>query len=61
MSEQRINEYIEGKYGKLGVDRYAAVYAYIVIESLSNVHSQCNSIAAIQVLNQIIHVITLMR
>ena len=55
MSEQRINEYIEGKYGKLGVDRYATVYAYIVIESLSNVHSQCYSIAAIQVLNQIIH------
>jgi len=24
MSEQRINEYIEGKYGKIGVDRYAA-------------------------------------
>ncbi|KAF8409177.1 hypothetical protein HHK36_005251 [Tetracentron sinense] len=24
MSEQRINEYIEGKYGKLGVDRYAS-------------------------------------
>jgi len=23
MSEQRINEYIEGKYGKFGVDRYA--------------------------------------
>lgn len=22
MSEQRINEYIEGKYGKFGVDRY---------------------------------------
>lgn len=22
MSERRINEYIEGKYGKLGVDRY---------------------------------------
>lgn len=25
MSEQRINEYIEGKYGKLGVDRYATL------------------------------------
>lgn len=23
MSEHRINEYIEGKYGKIGVDRYA--------------------------------------
>lgn len=22
MSEKRINEYIEGKYGKFGVDRY---------------------------------------
>lgn len=22
MSDQRINEYIEGKYGKFGVDRY---------------------------------------
>lgn len=31
MSEQRINEYIEGKYGKLGVDRYASISAYIVI------------------------------
>lgn len=26
MSEQRINEYIEGKYGKLGLDRYATLY-----------------------------------
>lgn len=24
MSERRINEYIEGKYGKFGVDRYAS-------------------------------------
>lgn len=24
MSEKRINEYIEGKYGKFGVDRYAS-------------------------------------
>lgn len=24
MSEARINEYIEGKYGKFGVDRYAS-------------------------------------
>ena len=27
MSKQRINEYIEGKYGKFGVDRYAAYFA----------------------------------
>lgn len=28
MSEQRINEYIEGKYGKFGVDRYAAYFCF---------------------------------
>lgn len=33
MAEQRINEYIEGKYGKLGVDRYASFYACIVVKS----------------------------
>lgn len=27
MHEDRINEYIEGKYGKLGVDRYGIFYS----------------------------------
>lgn len=26
MHEERINQYIEGKYGKLGVDRYGNYY-----------------------------------
>lgn len=25
MTEQHINKYIEGKYGKFGVDRYATI------------------------------------
>lgn len=28
MSEERVNEYIKGKYGKLGVDRYVHVQLY---------------------------------
>lgn len=29
MSEQAINKYIEGKYGEVGVDRYAtSIYRY---------------------------------
>lgn len=29
MSEQRVNEYIEGKYGKFGIDRYAIAVAIL--------------------------------
>lgn len=30
MSERRINEYVEGKYGKFGVHRYEAYFAFLV-------------------------------
>lgn len=32
MSKQHINKYIEGKYGKFGVDRYAAYQSLILIK-----------------------------
>ena len=35
MNEQRITEYIEGKYGKFGVDRYVQhFHSYVVLFSL---------------------------
>lgn len=35
MNEQRIREYIEGKYGKFGVDRYVGIfYSYVAQVSL---------------------------
>lgn len=32
MSEQAINKYIEGKYGELGVDRYAIIFLLLGVD-----------------------------
>lgn len=45
MSEQRINEYIEGKYGKFGVDRYAA---YCTLTKLIHTCNLCTILICIQ-------------
>lgn len=35
MSEQAINKYIKGKYGELGVDRYAA--SFLLLSVIKNI------------------------